>query len=94
VAGEDINIVPLGLRLTNQRTASVIRSIANIITYYKCVQDLMLDTRFYSEAQRVKVASNVGVVEWEASAPTICAVRFTRCVLVHDAQPTAQAPVP
>jgi len=63
VAGEDINIVPLGLRLVNQRTASVIHAIANIITYYKCVQALMLDTRFWTEAQRVKVASNVGVVE-------------------------------
>jgi len=46
VAGEDINLVPLGLRLTNQKTTSVIRAIAHTITYYKCVQALVLDTRF------------------------------------------------
>ena len=63
MAGKDINIVSLELRLTNQRTASVIRAIGNIVTYYKCVQALILDTRFWSEAQRTKVASNVGVVE-------------------------------
>ena len=82
VAGKDINIVLLGSRLTNPelRQSFVLLTISSLT---RNVFRIWCWSRRL--AQRVKVASNVGVVEWEASGALYTLSWCPR----HQAQPAA-----